>query len=112
MDCDETRGGGNERGGEDEPVRIPVTEEIDLHTFRPAEVRDLVADYLEEAARAGFRIVRIVHGKGTGVLRETVRSLLAAHPLVESFRDAPPEAGGFGATVAVLRSAERPTSGR
>lgn len=110
------RGRGPERdsGGqaEGEPVRLPIEEWIDLHAFRPDEVSDLVADYVEEAARSGHRVVRIVHGKGTGILRETVRAVLARHPVVERFADAPPEEGGYGATLAVLRSAGRPTSGR
>ncbi|NJD62980.1 MAG: Smr/MutS family protein [Deltaproteobacteria bacterium] len=94
------------------PVRIPVEDRIDLHAFPPGEIRHLVEEYLEEAARAGFRLVRIIHGKGTGAQRRSVRSVLSRHPLVESFGDAPPEAGGWGATVIALRPAGRPTSDR
>ncbi len=88
----------------DEPRRVPVEDVIDLHTFRPAEVSALVEDYIEEAARAGFRVVRIVHGKGGGVLRETVRRALARNPRVADFGEAPPEAGGWGATLVTLRT--------
>lgn len=94
------------------PVKIPVEDRIDLHAFPPGEIQLLVEDYLEEAARAGFRQVRIIHGKGTGAQRNTVRSVLSRHPLVESFGDAPPEAGGWGATVIALRPCGRTTSGR
>ena len=86
-----------------EPRRIPIEDRIDLHAFVPKEIPSVVQDYLEEAARAGFRQVRIIHGRGTGTQRRIVRSVLALHPLVESLSDAPPEAGGWGATVAVLR---------
>jgi DNA-nicking Smr family endonuclease len=87
----------------DEPVRIPIEDRIDLHAFRPAETKALVEDYLEEAAQAGLRAVRIVHGRGAGVQRQIVRTVLSRHPRVASFEDAPPEAGGWGATVVVLR---------
>jgi dsDNA-specific endonuclease/ATPase MutS2 len=92
--------------------RIPIEDHIDLHAFLPGEVPRLLEDYLEEAVRAGFRQVRIVHGRGTGTQRRTVRAVLARHPEVESFADAPPEAGGWGATVAALKSRRGPTSGR
>ncbi|HYO63458.1 MAG TPA: Smr/MutS family protein [Pyrinomonadaceae bacterium] len=83
-----------------EPVRVPLTDVLDLHTVAPREVRRVVESYLEEAREAGFRGVRIIHGKGVGVQRELVRTVLARTPFVESFSDAPPEAGGWGATVA------------
>lgn len=88
---------------DDEVVTVEITDELDLHTFRPRDVKDLVPDYLDEAAARGFREVRIVHGKGTGVLRETVHAILARHPRVESFRLADERRGGWGATVVVLR---------
>jgi dsDNA-specific endonuclease/ATPase MutS2 len=93
------------KGGRKPPVprRIPIEDHIDLHAFLPKEIPSVVAEYLEEASRAGFRQVRIIHGRGTGTQRRIVRSVLALHPLVESLSDAPPEAGGWGATVAVLR---------
>ncbi len=85
-------------------IRIPIEDWIDLHTFRPGEVKPLVDDYLQAASRKGFTEVRIIHGKGTGVLRQIVRSVLEAHPLVISFGDADLQAGGWGATVAVIRA--------
>jgi len=94
------------------PKRIPIEDRIDLHSFSPKEISLLLEDYLEEAFRAGFRQVRIIHGRGTGTQRQRVRSVLSRHPLVESYGDAPPEAGGWGATVAVLRTRGGTTSGR
>ncbi len=92
---------------EDEIIQYPIEDSIDLHTFRPNEVKDLLKDYLEEAGEKGFEEVRIIHGKGTGVLRRIVHSVLESHPLVISFRQAGPEAGGWGATVAVLGKKRR-----
>ena len=86
-----------------EIIEFPIEDSIDLHTFRPGEVRDLLNDYLEAADEKGFDEVRIIHGKGTGVLRRIVHEALKRHPLVISFRGAGPEAGGWGATIAVLR---------
>lgn len=91
-----------------EPVRLEITDVFDLHAVRPREVREVVEEYLREARREGFTVVRIIHGKGVGVQREVVRSVLARTPFVERFADAPPEAGGWGATVAFLSPPERP----
>ena len=88
---------------EDEIIQFPIEDSIDLHTFRPGEVKDLLNDYLEAACEKDFEEVRIIHGKGTGVLRRTVHEFLKGHPLVVSFREAGPEAGGWGATIAVLK---------
>jgi len=85
------------------PVPIPVEDALDLHPFRPGETAAVVADYVEAAAARGFREVRLVHGRGTGVQRAIVRAALARSPHVLSFSDATPERGGWGATVAVLR---------
>lgn len=85
-----------------EPVRIEISDVFDLHTIAPRDVRRVIEEYLEEARRAGFRCVRIIHGKGTGAQRETVRQILANTSFVKDFSDAPPEAGGWGATVARL----------
>jgi dsDNA-specific endonuclease/ATPase MutS2 len=85
-----------------EPVRLEITDVFDLHSIPPREVRAVVEEYLREAHGRGFRVVRIIHGKGVGVQRETVRAVLARTPFVEHFADAPPEAGGWGATVARL----------
>ncbi len=88
---------------EDEPVQIPIEDFIDLHPFPPKDIPDVVRDYLQAAHAAGFREVRLIHGRGIGVQRERVRSLLASHPLVVSFHDAPPDRGGWGATEVSLR---------
>ncbi len=85
-----------------EPVRIPITDVIDLHTIQPRETKLLVEEYLSEAQRAGFRSVRIIHGKGRGVQRQMVRSILARTPFILDWSDAPPEAGGLGATIVRL----------
>lgn len=90
---------------DDEPVRIPITDVFDLHTVPPRDIEGVVEAYLEEALALGFRYVRIIHGRGIGVQRETVRRILAATPFVESFGDAPAEAGGWGATVVTFRPA-------
>jgi dsDNA-specific endonuclease/ATPase MutS2 len=89
------------------PVRIPIEDVIDLHTFRPQDLAPLLADYIEECQAAGITSVRIIHGKGRGVQKQRVQDLLCRNPNVVSFRDAPPEAGGWGATIAFL-SAARP----
>jgi dsDNA-specific endonuclease/ATPase MutS2 len=88
---------------DEESVRIPITDVFDLHTVQPKEVAAVVEAYLEEVNRLGLKTVRIIHGRGIGVQRETVRAILARTPFVIDFHDAPPEAGGWGATVAKLR---------
>jgi dsDNA-specific endonuclease/ATPase MutS2 len=88
---------------DEEPVRIPITDVFDLHTVPPRDVVPIVEEYLEEARRLGFKALRIIHGRGIGVQREIVRSLLAQTPFVENFSDAPLEAGGWGATIVTLR---------
>jgi dsDNA-specific endonuclease/ATPase MutS2 len=102
---------GDGTGGEfdpfPEPVRLEITDTIDLHAFAPRDVRRVVEAYLEEARRAGFRSVRIIHGRGRYVQRAAVREILARTPLVATFTDAPPEAGGLGATVAHLMEGGR-----
>jgi DNA-nicking Smr family endonuclease len=85
-----------------EPVHIPIDGNLDLHTFDPKDLPDLLDDYLAACAEQGILSVRVIHGKGTGQLKLRVRSLLARHPLVVSFSDAPSNAGGWGATVATL----------
>ena len=87
----------------DEPVPIPITDVFDLHTVPPRDVKAVVEAYLEEAHRSGFRALRIIHGRGIGVQREIVRGVLAKTDFVKSFRDAPAEAGGWGATIVDLR---------
>ncbi|HWC97776.1 MAG TPA: Smr/MutS family protein [Candidatus Sulfopaludibacter sp.] len=88
---------------EEDPVRIPITDVFDLHTVAPRDVKWVVAEYLNEAHRLGFKALRIIHGRGIGVQREIVRSVLASSPLVADYRDAPAETGGWGATVITLR---------
>ena len=87
-----------------DPVTIPITDVFDLHTIQPREVKLVVEAYLDEARRLGFRSVRIIHGKGIGVQRETVRKILERTSFVIDWTDAPPEAGGLGATIVRLRS--------
>src|SRR5256714_11105508 len=82
-----------------EPVEIEITDVFDLHTIPPREVKAVVEEYLREAYRKGFRVVRIIHGKGIGTQRETVRAVLARTSFVEDWTDAPPDAGGLGATI-------------
>lgn len=86
------------------PVPLPITGELDLHTFRPAEVGDLLGDYLAACAARGLGTVRIVHGKGTGALRERVHAWLRRSPQVASFALCGAEDGGWGATRAVIRN--------
>lgn len=86
-----------------EPVTIPITGVFDLHTIQPRDVKRVVEEYLNEAQRLGFRSVRIIHGKGIGVQREMVRAILERTPFVIDWTDAPPEAGGLGATIVHLR---------
>jgi dsDNA-specific endonuclease/ATPase MutS2 len=85
-----------------EPVELPITDVLDLHSFAPAEVPELVRDYLDAAWEAGYRSLRIIHGRGTGTQRRTVRTLLERDPRVVSFSDAPTGAGGWGATCVEL----------
>ena len=93
---------------DDEPIRIPVTDVLDLHTVPPRDVKAVTEEYLEEAHRLGLSALRIVHGRGIGVQREVVRGVLAKLPYVLAFGDAPSEAGGWGATVVTLRTQARP----
>jgi DNA-nicking Smr family endonuclease len=86
----------------DEPVVLPIGTVLDLHTFAPGDVKAAVEAYLEEARDRGFRALRIIHGRGIGVQREAVRSVLARTSFVVAYCDAPPEAGGWGATVVTL----------
>lgn len=87
-----------EKGSLVEPHRIPITEELDLHHFRPSEIGSLIPAYLEEAHGKGFRSVRLIHGKGTGALREGVHALLKKHPAVVSYGLCGETDGSWGAT--------------
>ncbi len=84
-------------------VEFPVDGTLDLHTFRPDEVKDLVPEYLSECRERGIYQVRIVHGKGIGTLRETVHAVLAKLPVVESYCLGDETSGGWGATIVVLK---------
>ena len=86
------------------PIVLPIEESIDLHAFHPKDIPSVVEEYLEQCKQAGFKEVRIIHGRGTGVQRNIVRGILEKHPMVLSFQDAPAEAGGWGATAVVLKS--------
>jgi dsDNA-specific endonuclease/ATPase MutS2 len=87
---------------DEDPVRIPITDVFDLHTIAPRDVKTAVEAYLEEAHRLGIVALRIIHGRGIGIQREIVRSVLSRTPYVLHFADAPAEAGGWGATVVTL----------
>ncbi|MHB8846568.1 MAG: Smr/MutS family protein [Nitrospirota bacterium] len=87
-----------------DPVEFPIDGTLDLHTFKPKDVKDLVQDYLAECRRKGILQVRIIHGKGIGTLREMVHSVLSRMPEVESFKLADEQAGGWGATIVRLKA--------
>jgi len=87
-----------------EPVEIEITDVFDLHTIPPRDVKRVVEEYLLLAREKGFKVVRIIHGKGIGVQREMVRSMLARTEFVLDWTDAPPEAGGLGATIVRLKA--------
>ena len=86
-----------------EPVEITLRDSIDLHPFQPKDIPSVFKEYLEQCKQAGFREVRLIHGKGKGIQRDVVRSLLQEHPAVLSFHEGPAEAGGWGATVVILK---------
>src|SRR6187549_2419338 len=88
---------------DDEPIQLPIDGVLDLHTFQPREIKDLVPDYLAECQRRGILRVRIIHGKGIGNLRRTVHAILEKHPDVESFNLASEHFGGWGATMVHLK---------
>ena len=89
-------------------IELPIEGELDLHTFRPQDIKPLVTDYLEACAQKGLYTVRIIHGKGTGTLRETVHAVLRRHPRVRHFRLAGELMGGWGATLVYLDKTSRP----
>jgi len=88
---------------EDTPIELAINGELDLHTFGPSDLGDLIPDYIEACQEKGIRRVRIIHGKGIGTLRETVHALLRKHPQVERFHLAGPGEGSWGATIGYLK---------
>src|SRR6267378_7237306 len=92
----------------DNPIRIPIEDELDLHPFPPSDVPSVVAEYIEAAAAAGFDEIRVVHGRGRGVQRGIVQAALERHPRVLEFWD--DTAAHLGATIARLASAPVPES--
>ena len=86
-----------------EPIELEITDSIDLHSFVPRDVKSVVENYLQEARKKGFKLVRIIHGKGIGVQREIVRKVLSETDFVESFKSADEFSGSWGATIAELR---------
>jgi len=95
----------DEHDDADDVAVLPIEDSIDLHGFQPREIPSVVESYLEAAAEKGFREVRLIHGRGTGFQRMRVQEVLAKHPLVERFADAPATRGGWGATLAWLKPA-------
>jgi DNA-nicking Smr family endonuclease len=110
MDEDDNTTHGHEHDGcpdDEQPVPLPIDGVLDLHTFSPKELPDLLDDYLAACLDKGILDVRIIHGKGKGILRDRVRKILDQHPLVHGWAEAPLEAGGWGATVVELRKVGR-----
>jgi DNA-nicking Smr family endonuclease len=87
----------------DEPIKVPIENELDLHTFQPKEVADVVREYLAACREKGILETRIIHGKGIGNLRRTVHAVLGRHPHVATFAEASAPFGGAGATFVKLR---------
>ena len=90
-----------------QPVELPITDEIDLHSFAPRDIPSVVEEYLQACRERGILRVRLVHGRGTGTQRAVVRRLLGSLPWVEAYGDAAPSSGGWGATLARLRPSEK-----
>ena len=102
---------GRDEPRDGDPVELPITDVLDLHPFRPREIPSVVREYLDVAFESGLRRLRIIHGRGMGVQRRTVRTLLARDARVTAFGDAPLEAGGWGATWVDLADPERADAG-
>jgi len=97
---------------EEEPIRIPITGELDLHTFAPAETSQVLTAYFEACQEKGLFQVRVIHGKGTGALRETVHAFLRRSLFVKGFRLGNETSGSWGATLVTLRQPEKPHQDR
>ena len=91
-----------------EPVVIAPSDTLDLHTFSPKEVPSLLAEFIHQSQNTGIYLVKIIHGKGSGAMRRRVQALLARDQRVLAFYDAPPESGGWGATLVELRPDKEP----
>ncbi|NOY54190.1 MAG: Smr/MutS family protein [Deltaproteobacteria bacterium] len=89
---------------DEETLEYPIGDELDLHTFQAKDVKSVVEEYLYQCRKRGLPEVRIIHGKGIGTQRRIVQSVLSQSPAVLSFRDAPPELGGWGATLVRIRA--------
>src|SRR5262245_42045554 len=87
---------------EDEPVHLPINGVLDLHSFRPQDVKEVVLEFIEECSQRGIYELRLIHGKGIGQLRNTVQALLKQHPKVHSYALASEHYGGTGATIVHL----------
>ena len=96
-----------DRPADEAEVVVPIEDCLDLHPFAPRDIPGVVGEYLEACAGRGFSEVRLIHGRGTGTQRAVVQSLLSRHPLVLDFHDAPPERGGWGATIVHLAGRQR-----
>lgn len=92
-----------EESDEDAVAELPIEDVIDLHGFLPRDIPSVVEEYLLAAAEKGWREVRLIHGRGTGFQRQRVREVLARHPTVDAYADAPPARGGWGATLVRLK---------
>lgn len=92
----------SDQNADPDPVPLPISGELDLHTFRPSDLGELIPTYLDECAARGIFEIRIVHGKGTGTLRTTVHALLRRCPRVKSFRLGDEHSGSWGATLVTL----------
>ena len=92
----------------DEPIQMPIDGVLDLHTFQPREIKELIPNYLAACLERGIHQVRIIHGKGIGNLRRSVHAILAKHPQVASFTLDHPQFGGWGATIVHLRKPQSP----
>jgi DNA-nicking Smr family endonuclease len=87
----------------EEPFDIEITDSLDLHAFHPRDIKAVVTEYLKEARKKGIHVVRIIHGKGVGIQRETVRKVLAETEFVKAFKNAPEFSGSWGATIATFK---------
>ena len=93
----------DEASDESEVKVVEIEDSIDLHGFLPADIPNVVVDYLEEAVARGFSEVRLIHGRGKGVQRARIRQMLRDHPQVQAYADAPAPRGGWGATIVWLK---------